>query len=184
MMERRRQILIGSGLIACLLAATFWGWGYLADQRAAALAAEDETADCRAMAGEIGRFRARSASVRSEPARQLDLTRRIARAAAVAGMSAHSLDRIEHDPPRRSPDGASSERPTRVLLRGATLRQTVAMLENLKEPAGGDGLRVGRLHLTAPDDSTVAAEAWDVEATLVQTVAAPKTSIMIPSLAN
>ena len=161
----RKYILIASTLAAVLAAALAWSWEYFEDQRSAAFAAAEETESCRRLADQIAAQRRSAVANTPELVRQLELTRRIAHAAVDAHLPARVLDRIENDPPRHAADGAYLEKPTRIVLRGVTLRQLVTLLHAVGRPA--EGVRVERIHLSAPSESPES-QAWSAEATLLQ----------------
>jgi len=171
MIDARKFLLVGSAILLGALAAIGASWARLEDARSRSLAATDKLAECQRLADEIKQLRGGAIATAGEPARELELTRQIAQAVSDAGLPASSLDRIEHDAPRHSATGAYLEKPTRILIRGITLRQFITLLHALDRPA--DGLRIDRLHLTAPQDATDS-KTWTAEAMLLHTVAEPR----------
>lgn len=161
----RAQLLIGGTILVGIMAAITFANMYLDDQRSAALASMEEAAACEQLGRQIESQRARgTAAAATQPQGEFDLTRQVAAAAADAGIPPRDLDRIEHDAPRRAGAGGLVEKPTRLTLRQATLRQLATMLQSLVH--ANRGLRVDRLHLVAPADASDR-RVWSAEVTLV-----------------
>ena len=165
MSSRARQILIAVLLIGVTGWAVAWSWGYLADARDAAVSARQELQSCESLSRRIELLRAGKSDNRAEPQRQIELSRQISQAAADAGLSTQ-ITRISHEAPRRAANSNFVEKPTRIELARATLKQVIVFLHALDRPTAG--LRIERLHLLASSDSPDAGT-WTVDATLVHT---------------
>ena len=138
MRSSRRNLLVGSAVLVALFAAAAWSRSNLDDRKSAAFSAVEDSRACKGLAREIERLRQRQSSPTSEPARQLALTREIARCASEAGIPPRSLDRIEHEPPRHAEGSSTLEKPTRLLIRLATLHQLITFFHGIDRPAEMD----------------------------------------------
>lgn len=97
---------------------------------------------------------------------------RINDAAATAGLAAGSVEAIEPGPVRASNARGVLEKPTRVAIHHATLKQLTGFLGRLDRPRQSTTFE--NLHLSASDtggaggaDGADAADAWNLDATLV-----------------
>lgn len=164
----RTHWFIAVSVPVVLLAAAAWSVNYMEDNRSAAAEASLEADACRQLATQIQRLRNEHHGQTASAARP-DLTARITRAAAGAGLAAAALDRIDPDPDRHSAAGNFIESPTRVVIRQATLRQLINFFHALDD--SGQGLRVERIHLTTPTEDADDG-AWTAEATIVYGISA------------
>lgn len=167
MTESKTRIAICLLAAAVLVAGLTWSVEYLDDRRAAAAAAVRQCADCQRLAAQIEERRSDARASGSPAISQSDLAGEIDSAAKAAGLSARSLDRIDHDADRHSASGDSVQRPTRIVLRRVTVRQAMTFLHKLSRPA--DALGVERIHLTAADQPA-GEELWTCEATVLSAV--------------
>lgn len=158
-----RAILWVAGL-AVPAAVLLFSAQYLANQKSAALSAERALEECKSLAGEIRSARSTASPAASEPARQVAFTRQAADAAAAAGIPASAIERIEHEPARRSDSGQFLEKPSRVSLQSVTLRQAMTFVTGIARPEAA--IRVSRLRLLAPRDAANS-NTWNAEMTFV-----------------
>jgi len=155
-----KRITIELALLIGLLAAVVaWSYGRMADQRAAAGAAQADLGACRNMAARFKGLDRRS-ELPTDPARfEAEATGRIERAAKNAGVAA-GPELIDPEPARRVADTPYKAKPTLVLLRDVTLGQLVRFVH----PLIADGLHADFIRLSAPraDDTT---DTWSAEVT-------------------
>jgi hypothetical protein len=183
-MSTRRNRLMAGTIAVALFTALGWSYGRLSDCRAAALAAAQDLADCRAMIDHIESLRRRPAVAGAREIAAADLSRRIAEAAAAAQIDERAIERIEPEPARRVEGTDYREVATQVRLRNLSLRQVFAFFHALgSRPAqsAAAALALRDLRLTAPrGDET--ADRWTVESTVTYTVYSPRTDSRTASI--
>jgi hypothetical protein len=142
----------------------------LIESRRAATDAAASLAECRRLASRIGAQRGASspAAVGREP-QQADVVRRIESAAKSADVPPGAIERIEPLAARRVGDSPAREKPTAVMLRGVTLRQTFTFLHAIAGSGTRGGLQLRQVHLAAPNPDE-AGDAWSVEGTVTYPV--------------
>ena len=161
-----------SGLVLAMAVVTAWSHGKLQESRDAAAATSRDLSDCRRLAADIRRLRQQPAVASGRELQVAELAQRIERAAVDAGVSPQAIVRIAPESARRLSETPYRERPTRVDLRGVSLRQLVGFLHRLS--AAGPDLQARHLRVSAPRTSGASA-LWNVELTLSQLIYTPMT---------
>lgn len=168
-MKRRMRLWL-TLLGVLLVAAALWSHGQLARQRAAAVEALAQAAECQDMAARIERAGQRP-TLSGDPERlAAEVVGRVEQAARQASIPAGSLLRISPEPPRRVGESAYKERPTLVLLREVSRRQLVQFLHGLE--ADQSGLRTQAIRLAAPREDD-ARDLWHADVTLTYLIYEP-----------
>ena len=167
---RRLDMTIGVAA-AATLAATIWSWTVLDERRRAEGRTAEDLAACAALAAQIEALRARPRVAGSDEPPDRELAGRVERAAERVGISRDRVALVDPAPARRVADSAYKEKPTRIELRGVTLRQLVTLLHRVA--AEREGLRVKRLRAVAPHGEEVG-DCWNAEATLSHLIYAPE----------
>lgn len=175
------KVFLMSGTVAlALLAALGWSFARLSDSAAAARAAGQDLAECRALAARIEWLRTRPAVAGAQQVGAADLSRRIEDAAHAADFEDGSIERIEPAPARRVGDSNYREVPTVVRIRRVTLRQVFTFLQALGADSASrtghsSALSVQSIRLSAPRGEETG-DRWTVESTLTYLIFSPKQS--------
>jgi hypothetical protein len=127
-------------------------------------------AECRRLVDRIRELERRSRRAEDRERVPDRTTGRIEAAATNAGIPRGRLVRIAPEPARRVGETVYKEKPTRVVLRKATLKQIVTMVHRLTRGEGG--LRAKSLRLTAPSRNATQ-NLWDAEVVLVYLIYEP-----------
>ena len=138
-----------SVLAALLLLSAAWGYRDMTSRRASAVRAEDDLAECRALAGQIRQVRDQPALAGERERGSSETNALIEKAAKAAGITdANSIGRITPGSPRPVANAPYKEQATEVLLKRVTLRQLVTFLHGVL--GSGAGLRAKSIHLSVP----------------------------------
>ena len=143
----RRTLLLSLVLIGCLGAAAVAAVVYMGRSRSAARQAADDLAECRRLADQIRRLSARPRRASDHERLSSETSTLIEKAAAAAGVTGGRLVSIHPEPAQRVAESVYKEKPTRIVLRGVTVRQAVELMQRLT--AGEDALGIKSLNLTA-----------------------------------
>jgi len=169
-----------AGLLAALLLAAGWGVWHARGKAAALRSAQAQLVEISALADEIEALRQKPARIDAEEMPVQDLTRLIERAAAAAGIEPQQLVRIWPEPARRIAETDYKEKTTSLLLRDASLEQTLRLVHALTQgpvasvggASKGASLGVPSIRLTAPRRDTTD-NRWHVELTINYLLYAP-----------
>ena len=143
----RRTLLLSLTLIALLGAAAAAAAIHLAGRRAAASQAAGDLVECRHLADQIRRLSARPRRASDHERLSSETSTLIEKAAAAAGVTGGRLVSIHPEPAQRVAESVYKEKPTRIVLRGVTVRQTVELMQRLA--ARENPLSVKSVNLTA-----------------------------------
>lgn len=148
-------ILIGLLSVAACVAAM-----HLAGQRAAACRAGEDLAECRRLADRIRGLSTRPRRASDHEQLSSETSTLIEKAAAAAGVSGGRLVSIHPEPAQRVAESVYKEKPTRIILRGVTVRQSVELMQRLA--AGEHALSIKSVNLTAvtPQDDR---DVWNAD---------------------
>jgi hypothetical protein len=171
-MTRRMRIYVAVLYVLAALAAV-WSLGRMADARDAAAGAARDLADCRRYAGRIERLRTQPALAAERERLSGEVSGPIERAARAAGIPPERLVRISPEPAQRVCDSPYNEKPTRVLLRGVTIREVAAMVHGLAGWDEGLDLKALRLAATSRDAAT---DTWTAELVFAYLIYEPQQS--------
>ena len=143
----RRTLLLSLVLIGCLCAAAVAAAVHMGRSCSAARQAADDLAECRRLADQIRRLSARPRRASDHERLSSETSTLIEKAAAAAGVTGGRLVSIHPEPAQRVAESVYKEKPTRIVLRGVTVRQTVELMQRLA--ARENPLSVKSVNLTA-----------------------------------
>lgn len=179
----RRWTIVAAGL-ALLGAAGFWSHHEARRAASAAAGARSAAAACERLAGQIASLRAERAAVAEADTAESELTSVLDASLAEAGLPNGALIRVWPERATRLDRTDYLEKPTRIQLRGATVRQAVAFLLAVAEDGPGVAVRDMRLTVSpdvkAPERGVASATeggkkgGWNLEATLTQLIYDPR----------
>jgi len=188
-MTRRRSpmAMMVAALLALLAASAGWAWSTMAAARASALDARDGLERCGQIASRIRALQASPSMAADQELQASQTTGQAEAAARAAGIAAGGLVRISPEPAIRLGDSAYKEKPTRVFMKGVTLRQLATMIHDLA--ARPSPLTARSITLSAPkaDDTgdssraesrgssqAESREPWNVELVLTYLIYEPQ----------
>jgi len=159
-----------SVVIVLLAALVVTSYGYMARWRARPLAALAELNECLRLDPRIESYSRRPALASDHEKISDETTSAIEEAVRSAGILPKNLVRITPESPQRINESVYKEKPTRVLLKGVTLKQAVEMLHGIA--SSGQGLYPKSLRLSAPrrDDT---GDLWTVEVVVAYLIYEP-----------
>ena len=172
MSPTRRSAMLYAALLAVLAMGAGWSVMHMADERAGAVRAVEELADCKALADEIERGRLAVVGAASRDLGDRELGQRIKAASAKAALPDGAMVSVALQKARRVGDTAYMEKPVELSLRRVSLPQLTMFLYHL---TAGSELTVREMRIRSPrgqDDEN----RWDAEATLTYLVYAPQTT--------
>ena len=173
-MNHRAALLVAVVGLAILGAAVV-GFGYLCASRARAEAARDELLECRELAIRIHALSRRPSLATEHERLAAETTGLVERAAGAAGIAPRGLARITPEPPQRVEDTVYKEKPVRVVLKRATLKQIVTFLHQLAA-AADQGLQARSLRLDV-SQAGAAGGAGDAEVVVAYLIYDPPRSL-------
>lgn len=170
---RSRRMLVGVVGLALLLIA-FWSYATMSEAKAEAAAANSDLAECRAMVGSIKQLNDQPGLVALEASSQAGVSEQVAAIVNGVGLDSNALRTVEPLQSQRISKSQYVNRPTRITIENATLRQILQLTRDLEAKTAG--FRVRDLVLTIGENSGSGRELWDAEAVLTQTVFSPTTN--------
>ena len=172
-MNRRMSVLMSvlGGLLALVAVG---GYQYMASQRDAALAAEEDMLKCGQLAARIKQFGASSRpfTVAAQERHAEEIIGQVEEAAVFAGIAPDSLTKIAPEPSVQVGQTVYKETPTHIYLQKVTLKQLVGLLHRLL--TAEIGLNVKSVHLSAPREDTT--DRWTVDLVLTYLIYSPPRS--------
>ncbi len=169
-MTRRMKVYLAV-LFGLMAVVAFWSLHGLLAERAAARAAAKDLQDCRRHGVQIDRLRGQPALAAERERLSAEIAAPIERAAKNAGIPPDRLVRISPEPAQRVGETAYKEKPTRVLFKNVSLKQTVAMAHGLIRSE--HGLDLKSVRLSAPSRDATAG-LWSAELVFVYLIYEPQ----------
>lgn len=139
------MIVLMAVLLGLLCIIMLWCYGYMADQRTAAMQARTDFEQCQRCAIKIKALKQRPKIASEHERLHAETTSLIEQAAKTAGVPASSLIRITPEPARRLGDTVYREKPTQILLKKVTLKQIVTLVHaivNAKQKLHANFIRI------------------------------------------
>ena len=161
MTPRKRQDVLVCVLAVLLVGAALWAYGRCRSQRATAIAARDDLAECKALARQIDQLRHRPDQAGAKELHLDVLNRRIESAARAARIVPEAIDAIWPKGCARVGDTVYLENSTLIVLKRVTMKQLVTALHELT--ASTPGLAVKSLRLNTPRGQETS-DCWDADA--------------------
>jgi hypothetical protein len=170
MSQALRMALLSCISVVGLLALNGYGMIRLLEARRALSEARLGASEAAAVVEQIQSLKTRPALVAARALEAAELARRTESAAANVNIAAQAILRITPGVPRRLANTPYVQQQTQVIVKDATLRQVILLMQALDQESG---LRASAVRLTAPrreDDRGT----WQVELTLSYLVYSPQ----------